>query len=381
MTVQQPIDPPSEIDKAIELLIALKSARPQTFDQAMARIHASKAESPTDESSYASNLVIGLIKGSFSAESSRMLMELTKKLPRLTSGALGLTSRAESSPASLASRVLRIHGLSSAWTRFFMQAIRDGFMPMDPDCAFDLACRIEEIVEDSDEPNHWLGTPDSYHESLEAFFTWRIDWNDLETQTRFEFLPWILQHWLHEGSRSSVHSAIKSCRALIRNGATSGLTSSSWLEFARLDYDELADEALCTMAECLNACAPLIHQQGLSPCSMFCKLAYPTHAMDRFLRLVASTDPQGPRHIDPDGLSCLYWINARVCQHDSPQWQDPLLKCFSTLVELGSDPRYIAPQLSLSSIANHPKIAAAVEAAEIAHECTTPPSMDGTKTL
>lgn len=381
MNPQHQIDPPSEIDKAIELLIALKSARPQSFEQAMSRIHASKAESPDDESSYASNLVIGLIKGAFSAESSRMLMELTKKLPRLNSGALGLASRTESSTSSLASRVLRIHGMSSAWTRFFMQAIRDGLMPMDPDCAFDLACRIEEIVEDSDEPSHWLGTPDSYHESLEAFFSWSIDWNDLERQTRFEFLPWILQHWLHEGSRASVQSAIKSSLALIRSGATSGLTSASWLEFARLDYDELAEDALCALGESLNACAPLISEQGLSPCSMFCKLAYPTQAMDGFLRLVASIDPVGPKHLDSDGLSCLYWINARVCQHDSPQWQEPLLRCFSTLVELGSDPRYIAPQVSLSSIAKHPKIAAAVEAAEIAQQCKPPVHTDGTKTL
>jgi hypothetical protein len=356
---------PSEIDKAIDLLIALKSARPQSFDDAMAKIQRSDACAPKDNAAHASNLALGLLKGAFGPDSSRMLLELADSLPRLASGALGLASKPGAPPASLAAKTLRMHGLGSAWTRFIMRAIRDGLMPVDPDCSFELACRLEESVDDPADGHGWLGHPEAFHEALGSFFGWNIDWRSLEANARFDFLPWIFEHWLHEASPASVAIALDSCLALLEAGAANGLTPSSWLEFARPATPEHSDKSLQAMRACLALTLPIILDSGQRPCLMLCKLAYPTPAMPKALREAAALDPGGHAHIDSEGRSCLYWVNERVAQHDSSQWQGPLLDCFSELLRLGADARLIAPQISLSSMANHPQIAAAVECAEI----------------
>jgi hypothetical protein len=221
--------PTSEIDKAIDMLIALKSARPASFDEAMRRIADSPLNSEVDESVHASSLALGLIKGPFGHDSSGMFMEISAKLPRLDTGAIGVISKNDVRPQSLASRALRIHGLSSPWIRFLMQTMRDGKLPVDKDCAFDLACRLQEMIDDGEDRFDWLGNPDAFHETLGAFFSWDCDWRAVSEQARMDFMPWILQCWLHEGSPASFDSALRSCRSLMEHGATQGLSPFSWL--------------------------------------------------------------------------------------------------------------------------------------------------------
>lgn len=356
---------PSEIDKAIELLIALKSARPASFDDAMSKLAAAPLAGEGDDAAHASSLALGLLKGPFGHDSSGMLLELSMKLARMPDGALALTGKAGSKPASLVSRALRMHGLGSPWIRFLMLAMRDGKIPQDRECAFDLACRLEASVEDGEEGFGWLGHPDAFHEALCAFFSWDCDWCSISEQTKLDFLPWILRYWLSESTPASFESALKASMSLLAHGAISGLTSSSWLEFAKPTFDEHARTSIEAMRACLRACMPLIESERASPCLMFCKWAHPTPSMANALRVVIALDPHGPSAVDADGLSCAYFINARIADHESHEWQRPLLDCFDVLLAAGADPRLIAPQLALSSLARHPRIAAAVEAAQI----------------
>lgn len=357
--------PASEIDKAIEMLIALKSARPASFDEAMRRIDSAPSAGSGDDSVHASSLALGLLKGPFGRDSSGMFMEMSAKLPRMPGGALGLASKSGGDPQSLVSRALRSHGLASPWIRFFMQSIRDGKLPVDKDCAFDLACRLQETADDGEDRPGWLGAPDSFHEALGAFFSWDCDWGVLSEQARMDFLPWILQYWLHEGGPASFESALCSCRSLMDGGAAQGLAPASWLEFARPTHSEHAQASLEAMAQCLLLSLGSIRDAGLGPCLMFCKQAYPTPWMAQALRKAIAIDPLGPTQVDAEGLSCPYFINQRITDHESSDWQHPLLDCFHALLDAGADPCLIAPQLALSSIARHPRIAAAVEAAQI----------------
>lgn len=359
---------PSEIDKAIELLIALKSARPASFESAMARISAAPRPGEGEEAAHASSLALGLLKGPFGPDSSAMLVDLAAKLPRRSGGALGLATRSGAEPASLASRALRMHKLGSPWARFLMRAMRDGALPVDRECAFELAGRLQMTVEEDESSFDWLGSPDEFHEALGAFFQLDCDWALLSEQTGLDFLPWILSHWLHEGSAASFGSALSSCARLMAAGAVSGLSPASWLQFARPDHSEHAAASLAAMSQCLLHSLPELSAQGASPCLMFCKSAYPTPWMAQALEAVLALDPEGIRKLDEEGLSCAYFLNLRLVDHESSEWQGPLLESFDALLRAGADPRSIAPQRGVASLAKHPRIAAAVEAALIAEQ-------------
>lgn len=362
--------PTSEIEKAIDLLIALKSARPASFDEAMAKISSAPTAGDGAEAAHASSLVLGLLKGPFGIDSSGMLLELAAKLPRMADEALGLCSKGSPAPASLASRILRMHKLGSPWARFLLRSMRDGLLPQDRECVFELASRLQMAVAEGEGSFDWLGSPDEFYEALGAFFELDCDWRSLSAQTGLDFLPWILQYWLHDGSSASFQSAVKASCRLMERGAISGLSPSSWLEFARPPHEEHARASIEAMELCLLLSLPLLLKNTAGPCLMFCKSAYPTPWMAEALRAVARIDPRGPLELDFDGLSCAYFVNSRIPDHDSDEWQLPLVACFEALVDAGADPRSIAPQLELSSLARHPTIAAAVEAAQIMEQAS-----------
>jgi hypothetical protein len=364
------MDPPSEIDKAVDLLAALKSARPAAFEAAMARLALAPRGGDAEQPAHASSLALGLLKGPFGRASSAMLLDLAGSLPRLPTGALGLAARPGAEPSSLAVAALRSHRLADPWTRFVAESIRDGLMPFDPDAAVELACQV--FLEDPEDPDLSFGPPERFHATLAAFFAWPCDWKALSEQAHFDFVPWILRHWLDEGGPECFSSAAKACRILMAADAAPGLGPRRWLAFCSPPHPSAEAEGLAAMAECLAPLLPQIAASGESPCSTLCRLATPGPSMLPALRKVAELDPGGPLHVDAEGLSCLYWLNERLGEHDGSEWQLPLLACFDALVELGADPRSIAPQRPLSSVAKHPRVAAAVEAADLGSALAAP---------
>jgi hypothetical protein len=375
------LGPPSEIDKAIALLSALKSARPKAFDEALALLMAAPGPdsepSRSDSGQSASALALGLLQGSFSPQAAQMILDLAPQLPRLPSGAVAASSRPGSPPSSLASIAMR-RGLERPWARFFAQAIRDGSLPCDPDCAADVASRLEDAFEDADDQTPWAGRPDLFHDALGALIDWPIDWAGARAQTGFDFVPWILERWLHEGGPDAYASATRACSRLFEANACGPLPAGAWLAFARPPKPELLAPSLVAMSQCLPLCSQALSDAGLTPCGLFCKLAYPCPSMGAALRECAKLDPQGPFAVAPDGSSCMSWINERLGQPGGALWRGPLLECFEILIELGADPRWIAPRVSPADLAKDPLVAAAIEAAEIAESsnCASPRPRD-----
>lgn len=362
-----PLSSLPEIDRAVELLATLKAVSPDIFAQAMARLAADP--DPSDAAVHASSFALGLVKGQHSAESARALLDMSDQLPRLPSGALGVVARPKGIALSLASKAISLHGMHSPWALFFARSIRDGAMPMDPDCAFDIACRLDEFVEGQyagdGEQSAWLGHPDNFHEAFAAFFDWRCDWRDICHSASFDFMPWALDSWLSVGGAASCASATRACRRLMASGAAKSPKPFSWLAFSRwVDVDD-PQNSFDAMLECLALEQAASGSQG-APCIDFCERAMPTPFMAPALARVAAFDPQGLFAVDSLGRSAVGWLNSRLRSRSSEEWQAPILACFAALVALGADPRHIVERVDLAAHAAHPSIAAAIEAAELA---------------
>lgn len=375
-----PLSSLPEIDRAVDLLATLKSVSPELFAQAMARLSADP--DPKDSAFHASSFALGLIKGPHSTAGARALLSISSQLPTLPSGALGFIPSAKSSPLSLASKAISLHGMHSPWALFFARSIRDGIAPLDPDCAFDIACRLDEIVEGQyagdGEHSSWLGHPDMFHEAFGAFFEWGCDWRDICRSAGFDFLPWALDSWLSVGGPASCSSATRACRILMASGAPCPPKQFSWLSFARWVDADNPQSSFGAMVECLA----LEQAAGSAsfPCIDFCERSMPNPFMAAALARVAEFDPAGLLGVDSLGRSAVGWLNARLRSRSSAEWQAPILASFATLVGLGADPRHIVERVDLASHAAHPSIAAAIEAAEL-RSGSPPVESQGSKRL
>ena len=351
---------PSEIDRSIETLIALKAASPELYQQALGRIQKAPCSKPDDEQAHASSLAIGLLRGDFSDANAKTLLLIAAKLPRLPGGALGLAMK-QGRLASLASKALRLHGPGGLWMRFIFEAMGARLIPIDEEAAIEFATRLQESSDDEDS---WLGAPESFHQTLLAYFKLPIDWKSAGGQSGIDFLPWIFENWLHDSSSLAAKSALEACILLLRAGACDGLGERGCLELCRQAHE--ANEAL--QLEALGLAMRALRTAGATCPSfplLFSRKAHPTPLLSKALELALAQSISGPDELDESGCSCGYHLNARLDEHAGSEWIDPLLAAFSLWVERGGDPRLIAAQRPVVQLAKHPLVASFIERALI----------------